>query len=424
MPRKKIKSKAKQTKKQNPVNVIWLGIVSMLTDVSSEMLFPIIPLFLTTILKANMAVVGLIEGLAEGTAAILKFISGIVSDRFKNKKTLTIAGYGISTFAKPIMAIATVWPHVLIMRVLDRVGKGIRTSPRDALIAASVKKQDRGKYFGIHRTMDTLGAVVGVFIVTILLFTLGESEASFRTIFWLATIPAAIAVILLFIFVRDKDEETKHKSVSKKPLHLFKVWKTLHGDLKTFLFIIAAFNMASFSYAFFLIRADDVGFTLTLIPLLYLIYNIFYAISAYPAGKISDKIGRNIVLAVGFFLFALTCLGFAFIPSTVTLWVLFALYGIFVGLTDGVSRAFIADLSTEKNSGTVFGMYHMVVGLTVFPANIIGGFLWATMSAQAPFIYAAVIAVGAAVALLVFQNKLHTKQKKTQMDASKFKAYR
>lgn len=410
-------------KKQNTKNVLWLGLVSLLTDISSEMIFPILPLFLTLVLKANMAVVGFIEGLAEGTAAILKLIAGILSDRFRSKKLLTIIGYGSSAISKPFLALAMIWQQVLIVRVLDRIGKGIRTSPRDALIAASVTEKERGKYFGLHRTMDTIGAVIGVVIVTALLFYLGESEASFRTIFWLSFIPAIIAVVLLFIFVKDiKPEEKAAKKA--KPLNLFKIWKLLRYDLKVFMGIMFLFNAASFSYAFFLLRAQNIGFAIKLIPLLYLVYNIFYAFTAYPAGKISDHFGRNRMLGVGFLLFAATSYGFGFFANESTLWLLFAVYGIVIGLTDGVARARIADFSTEKDAGTAFGIYHMVVGLTIFPANIIGGLLWNSISPQAPFIYATGIALVAVCCLFLFAKGYHEKVKKVKTSIQQFRFYR
>lgn len=410
----------KLKQKSDVKNVIWLGIVSLLTDISSEMLFPIIPIFLTTVLKANMAVVGFIEGIAEATSAFLKLIAGIAADRWKNNKLLTIIGYGSSTIAKPFLALATMWQHVLAVRVIDRIGKGIRTTPRDALLAGSVKETERGKYFGLHRTMDTVGAVCGVLITTGLLFFWGTQEATFRKIFWISVIPAALAVIILFLFVHDV--KVKKQASKPKTFNLFKAWKRLNKNLKMFYGIMVFFNLASFSYAFFILRAQNVGIAIALIPILYLVYNIFYAITAYPAGKISDYLGRNVVLAVGFILFAITTLGFGFFANEITLWPLFALYGVFIGLTDGVARAVVADLSKEKEAGTAFGVYHMIVGLTMFPANMIGGLLWKYVSPTAPFVYAAVLALLAAVAIFLFHHK--EKIKRVNLSMQNFKAYR
>ncbi|HIH43324.1 TPA: MFS transporter [Candidatus Woesearchaeota archaeon] len=435
----------KKNKSTNPANVIWLGIVSLLTDISSEMIFPVMPLFLSLVLKANMAVIGFIEGLAEGTSAVLKFISGIMVDRFENKKSLTIIGYALSAFSKPFLAVASIWPHVLIVRVLDRFGKGIRTTPRDALIMASVNKKERGKYFGLHRTLDSIGAVIGVALATILLYYLGSSESSYRTIFWLSFIPGFIAVIILTLFVKEisagkkgniknKIKKTNTLTANKKTnpktpstlahFNLLKTFKLFSPDLKRFMLIAALFNLASFSYAFFLLRAQNIGVAVALIPLLYFVYNIFYAASSYPAGKISDYLGRNNVLIAGYLLFALTALGFGFYATTTTLWILFAFYGIVLGFTDGVSRAFVADLADKKAAGTAFGSYHMIIGLTIFPANVVGGLLWKNYSAQVPFLAAAILAVIAACALAVLQHSIAAKRKKTRMNVQNFRIYR
>lgn len=425
---KQIKEKSKTTAKNYSANVIWLGIVSLLTDVSSEMIFPILPLFLSAVLKANMAVIGFIEGLAEGTAAVLKFVSGILADRFKNKKVLTILGYGASALSKPFLAFATVWQHVLIVRVLDRIGKGIRTTPRDALIAVSVQKKERGKYFGLHRALDSVGAVIGVLFVTFFLFFFGASEASYRTIFWISFIPAVLAVLFLFLFVHEVPEaaekEIKEKPKKEKHIHLFRAWKQLQPDLKLFLSIIVFFTLGSFSYAFFLLRAQNIGIAITLIPLLYLVYNIFYAFLSYPAGKLSDSLGRNTVLCAGFVLFAITALGFGFFATAWSLWILFALYGIFIGITDGVTRAVIADLSQEKERGLAYGVYYMLTGLAIFPANLIGGLLWKYLGPEVAFTYAALIAVLAAFALFLFHNKIHEHIRKMKFDIRSFRIYR
>ncbi len=433
----------KKRNKTNPANVIWLGIVSLLTDVSSEMIFPIMPLFLSLVLKANMAVIGFIEGFAEGTSAILKFISGIIVDKFENKKSLTTIGYALSAFSKPFLTIASMWQHVLIVRILDRFGKGIRTTPRDALIMASVNKKERGKYFGLHRTLDSIGAVIGIALATILLYYLGSSESSYRTIFWLSFIPGFIAVVLLVLFVkeagssRNKNEKirktnsiTVNKKINSKTsstipkFNLLKIWKLFTPDLKKFFIIAALFNLASFSYAFFLLRAQNIGVAVALIPVLYFVYNVFYAASSYPAGKISDYLGRNNVLIAGYLLFAVTALGFGFYATTFTLWILFALYGIVLGLTDGVSRAFVADLADKKYSGTAFGSYYMIIGLTIFPANVIGGLLWKNFSAQIPFLVAAILAVIATCALAILQHSIAAKRKKTSMNVQNFRIYR
>ena len=387
--------KNKNNNKNPKKNVWYLGLVSFFTDVGSEMIFPILPIFLTSVLKANMAIVGLIEGIAESASALLKLASGWFSDKFGKKKLLVIGGYSLSTITKPLLAISTHWTHVLGVRFFDRVGKGIRTSPRDALIAASTVKKERGKSFGLHRAMDTSGAIVGTLIAFFILQKyLGDA---FRLIFWLSFIPGLIAVLILVFGVK----ESKSK-VEKKYSFNF---KNLNPNLKRFLFVILLFNLANFSYAFFILRAQDVGLLIALIPLVYLVYNLFYAFFAIPAGKLSDIIGRRDVLSTGFLLFGLTALGFAFVANTFTIWILFALYGLFMAITDGVSRAYVSDLTIKEERGTTLGAYHTIVGITVLPANFIGGILWYKINVFAPFVYAAVLSILAALLLVILVRK-------------------
>lgn len=376
-------------------NVWYMGLASFFTDISSEMIFPILPLFLTTVLKANMAVIRLIEGIAESASALLKLISGWISDKFGKKKPLVITGYSFSAITKPLLALATHWTHVLAVRFLDRVGKGIRTAPRDALIAASVKKNERGKSFGLHRALDTSGAIIGTLIAFFILQKyLGDA---FRLIFWLSFIPGLIAVLILIFAISDVKGEVKKKFAFD--------FKNLNPNLKRFLLIITIFNLANFSYAFFILRARDVGVAVALIPLIYLVYNLFYASFSIPAGKISDKFRRRNVLFIGLLLFSLATLGFAFTATSIMIWILFALYGLFMVVTDGVSRAYVSDLALEEKRGTALGAYHTIVGITVLPANLLGGILWQKINVQAPFIYAAALSSISAVLLLILLRK-------------------
>jgi MFS family permease len=376
-------------------NVFRLGLTSLFTDISSEMIFPILPIFLTAVLNAPIAIIGLIEGIAESAASLLKLASGRISDKIGKKKPLVIGGYSLSTITKPLLALATHWTHVLGVRFFDRVGKGIRDAPRDALLAGSVEKKKRGGGFGLHRAMDTAGAIIGTLIAFFLLQRyLGEA---YKLIFWLSFIPGLIAVLILVFGVKD----VKVK-VAKKLKVSFRKNSPL---LNRFLFVIAFFNLANFSYAFFILRARDVGLFLALIPIIYLVYNLFYAFFAIPIGKLSDAVGRRIILFSGLLLFGLTSLGFAFTADTTTIWILFALYGIFMAATDGVSRAYVSDLSIKEKRGTALGAYHMIVGITVLPANFIGGLLWDNINVQAPFIYAAVLSIISAVLLLILIRK-------------------
>jgi MFS family permease len=359
------------------------------------MIFPILPIFLTTILGVPVAIVGLIEGIAESASSLLKLLSGWFSDKFGKKKPLVIAGYSLSAFTKPLLAVASNWTHVLGVRFFDRVGKGIRTSPRDSLIAASVKEKKRGGGFGLHRALDTLGAIVGTLISFYILQRFLTSVHTFRIIFFISLVPGLIALLILIFKVKEVKTKTKKIEVGLNHSTL----------LKRFLFVITLFNLANFSYAFFILRAKDIGMVIALIPLVYLLYNLVYALFSIPAGKLSDKIGRKNVLSAGLLLFGLTSLGFAFFANTATIWLLFALYGLFMAATDGVSRAYVSDLSPAGKRGSALGLYHMIVGITVLPANLIGGFLWDKISVQAPFIFAALLAVVSALLLLVLVRK-------------------
>ena len=382
-------------KKDSSKNVFWLGLTSFFTDVSSEMIFPILPLFLTTVLNAPVAIIGVIEGIAESASSLLKLVSGWLSDKLGKKKALVIGGYSLSTITKPLLAIATSWTHVLGVRFFDRVGKGIRTAPRDALIAASTEEKKRGKGFGLHRTMDTLGAVVGTLIAFYILQKyIGDA---FRLIFLLSFIPGFIAILILIFKVREVKDHVKKKIEFS--------FKDQSSMLKRFLVVITFFNLANFSYAFFILRAKDIGMLIALIPLIYLVYNLVYAFFAIPAGKLSDMIGRKTVLFSGLLLFGLTSLGFAFYANTTTIWLLFALYGLFMAVTDGISRAYVSDLAVKEKRGMALGAYHMIIGITVLPANLIGGFLWDKIDVQAPFIYAAILSIGSALLLLLLVRK-------------------
>lgn len=380
-------------------NVIWLGITSFFTDVSSEMIFPILPLFLTSILNANMAILGLIEGVAESLASILKLASGWLSDKTGNRKSLVVLGYTLSALSKPLLAVSSVWQHVLGVRVADRIGKGIRDAPRDALIALSVKKK-RGYWFGIHRLFDTSGAIVGVLIATFILAWVATGETGYRLIFLLTLIPGLIAVFALMIKVKD----VKIKKKISKKVELKHI-KKFDPNYKKFLFVVFVFSLANFSYAFFLLRASNIGLAIALIPIVYLVYNIIYAVHAVPFGRWSDKIGRKPVLSIGYILFAGVCFSFAFFATINTIWILFALYGLFMAINEGVSRAFVSDLVSEEKEGTAMGGYHLIVGLAVFPANLIGGLLWSIVNVQAAFVYASIVAVVSAVLLLVLVKR-------------------
>jgi len=381
-------------------NVILLGIVSMLTDVSSEMIFPILPLFLVNILHADASIVGLVEGVAESTADITKLFSGWWSDKIGKRKPFVLFGYGLSTVTKPLFAIATMWQSVFVIRFADRVGKGLRVSARDVMVVESTEKRFMGKAFGFRKMMDSLGAVIGpllAFALLPLLASATDPSAAYRNIFWLSVIPAALAVILIFLV-----KETEPRNGNHHIRYSFKVsLQHLGPNFKMLLFVSLLLALSNFSVAFLILRAYDLGYGLAIVPLLYVAFNITYAAFAIPAGALSDKLGRKPVLAFGHVLFALTCLGFMLSGDGLTMWLLFGLYGIFLAIRETLQRAFIADIVEEDLLGTAFGSLQGACGLAALPASLIAGILWQVYGAQAAFMFGAVVALVSAVLLVL-----------------------
>ncbi|MFH1222233.1 MAG: MFS transporter [Candidatus Micrarchaeota archaeon] len=386
----------KQLSKGIGNNVITLGIVSFFTDISSEMIFPLIPVFLTTILGAGKEVLGLIEGIADSTASLVEIISGYFSDKTGKRKQLVLFGYGISSFVKLGIALSNQWWQVLIMRGLERIGKGVRTAPRDAIIADSADVKVRGKAYGLHRMMDTLGAIIGPAIAYLLLSWYGQAEPGYRAVFFAALIPAFLAVLVVIFFVREPEKV-------QQPAQKTQFWESLKqmpAAYKTYLKISLFFSLAYFSFAFFIVRANDLGISAENILLLYLIYNIVYAAAAIPTGMLSDKIGRKPVIAGAFALYAIVCLGFVFAGSWLQLALLFAAYGIFVAADESVNKAYIIDISAVERRGMALGAYNTAIGAAYLPASIIAGVLWTMYGPLAPLSLAAGIALIAAAALM------------------------
>jgi len=380
----------------NP-NVFFLGVVSLLTDVSSEMIFTLIPLFLSNVLGAATTIIGLIGGLSEGTDAIFRIFSGWISDRVGKRKSLAVLGYSISTVAKPFMYLASTWGAVLAIRFSDRVGKGMRTSPRDALIADSVSAKERGRGFGLHRAMDTFGAVLGLAIAAIIIYLLqgGGLELSLKTYQWLVlvgVIPAVLAVIVLLILVRERGRKPSPVGGSPSRLTLNGLMAGFDTRFKVFLAIMAVFTLGNSSDFFVILRAQNLGSSVLYVVLMLVLLNVTYTVTSLPAGILSDKVGRRRVIALGWFIYALVYLGFAVASSLWQVWLLFACYGIYYGIVEGVARAFVADLVVEEKRGTAYGLYHGVVGLTLLPASLIAGWLWQVVSPAAPFFFGAGLA--------------------------------
>ena len=390
----------------NP-NVFFLGIVSFLTDVSSEMIFTLVPLLLFNVLRAATTIIGLIGGLSESTDAIFRIFSGWLSDRIGKRKILAVAGYSISTVAKPFMYLASTWGVVLGVRFSDRIGKGIRTSPRDALIADSVSPEERGKGFGLHRTMDTLGAVLGLAIAAIVIYLVqgGGLELSLKTYQWLVLIgivPAVLAVVILIRFVKERERKPSPSGRSRPGFNLIKLAAGFDTRFKVFLAVMALFTLGNSSDFFVILRAQNLGSSVFHIVLMLVLFNATYAAISLPAGKLSDRLGRRRVIAFGWGVYALVYLGFALATNLWQVWLLFAAYGIYYGIVEGVARAFVADLVPAEKRGTAYGLYHGVVGLTLLPASLIAGWMWQAYSPSAPFFFGASLACAAMIGMMVF----------------------
>ncbi len=363
-------------------------------DISSEMIYPLVPIFLASVLGVNKSVIGLIEGIAESTASLIKVFSGWFSDRIGSRKWLMVAGYGISTLSRPIVALATGWHHVMGSRVMDRFGKGVRTAPRDAIIAESTDKSSLGRTFGFQRSMDSMGAVVGPALAFFLLEILSND---YRKVFWLSVIPGVIAVLLIIFFITEKKKPVAvHSHGPKLTLRHFD-WK-----FKFFVIISALFAVGNSSDMFLILRAQQVGIPTVLIPMVYLLFNLVYSLSSLPAGAAADRFGSKWIILLGFILFAFLYYGFAVAPDTKAIWILFALYGLFMGLTDGIQRAFLATIIPVDFKATAFGFYNTVVGLAILPASLIGGWLWDRVSPSATFYFGAATAAVSAALFMVF----------------------
>ena len=370
-------------------NIFILGLVSLLTDLSSQMVFPLIPLFLTTTLGAGAYAVGIVEGAAETTASLLKVISGYWSDKIKKRKPFVLLGYSLSSVTKPLFALAYTWPFVLFIRVVERIGKGLRTAPRDALVAESCDKNVRGKAYGLQRAMDGIGSISGAVLAFLLLPSLG-----YRNIFLLAFIPAIIAVFVI-LFVKEK----KMPSKEVRKISLKVSFRELPLNLKLFIAASSVFALGHFGYAFLLLRAKNIGLTDDMTILMYVLFYVVYTLFITPSGILSDKIGRKPVLAMGYLIFAITSLGLIYTSDLYGILLFFVIYGIFYAMVDGVQRAFVVDLAPKHLKATALGTFHTAVGLVALPGGYIAGMLWDKISPEATFVYGFLLAM---VSLILF----------------------
>lgn len=384
--------KERTSQKGSFINVYVASVASFLTDVSTEMVYPLLPIFLTSVLGAATSVVGLIEGIAESTATVLKVFSGYISDKVGKRKPLAILGYSFSTIGKFFLYIAGSWPFVLAGRFIDRLGKGIRTAPRDALISESVDAGRRGMAFGLHRAMDTLGAAFGVLLSYFILTRLND-HFSIRTIFLISLIPAALGVVALFFLV----EPSRKSTVQKTPVS----FKNFDRPLKLFLLVSFMFSLGNSSDQFLILRAKNLGATTAKVLLLYLAFNLSYALLSYPAGKLSDIIGRRRIVVPGYLFYSLVYFLVARANSLNTMGAAFILYGIYKALTEGVERAIVSDFSKDELRATAIGAHAMVTGIGLFPASLLAGILWDKIGVSAPFYFGSLMSLLSAVALWI-----------------------
>ncbi len=395
--------------KELPRNVWAVSFTSFFMDTSSEMVFNILPLFLANVLGVQTAIIGVIEGIAEATASLLKVFSGWLSDKLRGRKWIAVIGYGLSALSKPFFYIANSWGMIAGVRWADRLGKGVRTAPRDALVADSIKPSQRGLAFGFHRAADTGGAVLGILIAALAVWLVQSNnqelgEKTFRTIVLISLVPAFLAVLSLAIGARDikLGEKTKAPKIT---------FKGLGKPFLTFLLIVGIFDLGNSSDAFLVLRAQERGMTVLGILVMVAVFNLVYTLVSAPAGNLSDKVGRRKVIIAGWVVYGLIYLGFGLAQKPWHIWTAYVAYGVYYGLAYGTAKAMVADLVPVELRGTAYGTYNAVLGIIDFPASLIAGLLWQGVGGwqgfgpSAPFFFGGSLAILAAVLLLIWRPK-------------------
>lgn len=377
-----------------PGQVYLLGLVSMFNDVASEMLYPIMPIFITQVLGAPVFVVGIIEGVAEGTSSLFKTLFGYLSDRFQKRKIFVVLGYGASAVAKLIIVVSSSWPVVFAGRFTDRLGKGVRTGARDAMLLENTNQNNKGLIFGLHRSFDSAGAVIGPLIALLLIQFINND---LRLILYIAAVPSFLG-LLFFFFI--KDAKKKIETTKVKPGFLLS-FKNLSPDFRFFLIVMAIFSLGNSSDSFLILRSQDLGLSIAAIIFIYVLYNFVYTFLSTPAGIVADKLGAKKVFLVGLIIYAAVYLGFAFNTNSLSIWFLFMVYGAYIALTDGVSKALVGSFISKEEGGTAFGVLQTVTSIFTLLASVVGGFLWSLVSPSSTFIFGAVCAI-LAFALMLF----------------------
>lgn len=379
-------------------NVLVLAAVSFLTDASSEIIYPLLPIFLTTVLGAGAAAVGAIEGAAETTSALLKLASGWWSDRLSRRKPLVVAGYAIASLARPLVAIAQSAAQVLVIRLTDRVGKGIRGAPRDALIAESVDPSIRGRAFGFHRASDHAGAVVGPLIAFALL---SWERVDLRTVFLIAAIPGLLSVVVLIVGVREVPRAMPAPDVLENTSTARLERTGLGQRFWVFLAAVFVFTLGNSTDAFLILRANQLGVPVAMVPVLWAALHVVKSASSMPGGVLSDRVGRKPLILAGWATYAAVYLAFGQATQAWHAWALFLAYGVFFGLTEGTERAMVADLVGREHRGTAFGWYNLAIGIGALPASLLFGLVWDRFGPARAFAMGAALAFAAAMVLLM-----------------------
>lgn len=404
-----------------PRNVFAISLVSLLNDASSEIIYPLLPFFLTLTLGASPAAVGVIEGAAESVSSLLKLFAGYFSDRRGRRKGLVVFGYALANFVRPLLAFATTWYQVLAIRLTDRVGKGIRSAPRDAMIADNVAVEERGIAFGFHRAMDHTGAVIGPLLGYLILLLVADNQnaataADYTKVFLLASIPALAAVLVAAFAVHERRRERRTGDSFLAPPRL-----SLRGfdrNFKVFLLIIALFTLSNSSDAFLLLRAREAGVSLSSTLLLWAALHTTKVLSSLIGGDLSDRLGRKRLIVSGWMLYAFVYIGFAFVNTVGMAWALFLIYGLYFGLVEGAEKALVADLVRPEQRGTAYGLYNLAFGITVWPASLLMGAVWKWRGAEPAFLLSACLGASAALLLLLLVRSSTPEQQGAKLSSS------
>ncbi len=388
--------------KKIPKNILILSIVSLLNDISSEMVYPVVPIFLATVIGVPTNIIGLIEGIADASSKILMAVSGYVSDKLHKRKMFVGLGYGFAAASHLMLAISTTWPLVLLSRVMNRSGKGLRTAARDAIITESTDKDSRGFSFGFHRTLDALGGVIGPLIAVL---ALGLFANNYKWLFFAAFVPAFLGVLIIYFFVNDK------RKSSNDDLSMHFDWKKTNTPFRIFLFISFIFAIGNSSDAFLILRSQNLGMSVSLTIFAYVVYNLVSFAFSLPAGILADKFGPKKILFIGYLIFSFVYWYFGWTSSSGVIWVLFPLYGAYVALTEGVTKAYISKLVPHEILASTFGIYQTSMGIATLIASSVAGVLWTNYGPRTPFYYGSLMALLAATLFLLLSKKIITLNK-------------